>query len=292
NGAAGSFASSLAGTNTYFCRMMGNSFSPCLGPNSGAGTGTSYNAPGAGYPINFFRLNPYTSSMNYVNNLGWWSYNGLQVQLRKALSNGLTVTANYSLSHGMSNTGADNSNNQQNWLTLRNESLDRRPSIFDQRHTISGYATYDLPIGKGKKIDLQPKWLDLVAGGWTTGQIVQFATGTPTQIGGSYATFNNFFNSGVQLAPGVSLSEFSDVLHNTTLQKINQAGGAPQVNRGNVTDLQRLGVPASWVASDGRANQQFITWDTTPGTMGQLLFIPNVHTWAWNMSLSKTYHVT
>jgi hypothetical protein len=291
NGSAGSFANAL-NTNTYFCRLMGNSFSPCLGPNSGAATGQSYNAPGAGFPINFFRVNPYTTSMNYVDDVGFWSYEGLQLQLRKTFSRGLTSTVNYSWSHGMSNTGADNATQSQNFNTLRNEKLDRRPSPFDQRHTVSSYTTYDLPIGKGKLVNLGNKWLDMAFGEWTTGQIFQFSTGAPVQIGGAYSTFNTFAPTGIQLPPGVSLSEFSDIVRNTSMQKINQGGGAFQVNRGNVTDLQRLAVPVSWVAGDGRANQQLIGWNTTPGTMGQILYIPNINNWAWNVSLMKNYRIT
>jgi hypothetical protein len=69
NGAAGSLAASLMGQN-YFCRMMGSSFAPCL-RNGIAPAGQSYNAPGAGYPINMFHLNPYTTTMNFVDDAGW-----------------------------------------------------------------------------------------------------------------------------------------------------------------------------------------------------------------------------
>jgi hypothetical protein len=294
NGAAGSLASSLT-ANTYFCRMMGNSFAPCLGPGSGAAAGQSYNAAGAGFPINFFRLNPYTTTMNYVDDLGWWDYNGLQVQLRKEFSHGLTVQFNYSWSHGMSNTGADNANNQQNWITLRDYSLDRRPSPFDQRHTVSSYMTYDLPVGKGRKFDMHNRILNTLIGGWTTSHIVQIATGQPVQIGGAYSTFNTFAAQGVQLAPGVTLEDFNNMLRGISFQKVNgrDAAGDPRLNRGtNFTDQQRLAVPLDLIAPDGRVNQKYITWNTTPGTIGQLLYVPNKNAWSWNAALMKDYQFT
>ncbi len=293
NGSAGSFANALTG-NTYFCRMMGNSFSPCLGPNSGAPAGTSFNAAGAGYPINFFRLNPYTSTMNYVDDVGWWDYNGLQVQVRHSFSRGLTFTANYSWSHGMSNLGVDNANNQQNFITLRNESLDRRPSPFDQRHTISSFVTYDLPIGKDRKLNLTNKWLDRLVGGWTTSQIFQFATGTPVQIGGAYSTFNTFAPTGVTLAPGVTLDELNSMLRDVTFQKLNgtDKSGDPRLNRGTTfTDQARIAVPLDLIASDGRASQNFLVWNSTPGTIGSILYVPNINTWGWNAALMKTFKV-
>jgi hypothetical protein len=292
NGAAGSLASSLTG-NTYFCRMMGNSFSPCLLPGGGAAAGQSYNAPGAGYPINFFRLNPYTTTMNYVDDIGWWSYNGLQVQLRKEFSRGLTGTFNYSWSHGLANTGADNANNTANWTTLRNYSLDRRPSIFDQRHTISSYMTYDLPIGNGRKLNLGNKWVNMVFGGWTTSHIFQFATGTPAAITGAYSTYNTFAPQGVQLAPGVTLDQINSMLRGVDFQKVNgrDSSGDPRLNRANFTDLQRLGVPLDLIAPDGRANQKYLVWNTTPGAIGQLLYVPNKNTWAWNAALMKNFQL-
>ena len=51
NGQAGSLANTLATNRDFFCRMVGTSFEPC---------GTSYGA-GAGYPINFWRANPFAT---------------------------------------------------------------------------------------------------------------------------------------------------------------------------------------------------------------------------------------
>ena len=292
NGAAGSFASTLTGQN-YFCRMMGNSFSPCLRPGI-APTGLSYNAAGAGYPINFFRLNPYTTTMNYVDDAGWWSYNALQVQLRKAYSHGLTWILNYTWSHGLSNTGADDPMLNQNWATLRNKSLDRRPSPFDMRHTISTFVTYDLPVGKGKLLNVSRTWLDHLVGGWTTSSVFSFNTGQPVRLGGNFNTFNTFAPTGVSLAPGVTLDQISAMFRGQDMQKVNGVGGSdPRVNRGtNANDWTRLGVPLGLISADGRANQNYIVWNTTPGAIGQLLYIPGKNNFNWNMALTKTFSIT
>ncbi len=54
NGQAGDFASSMAGSSTYLCNLVGSaSFSPC------ALNGVAN--PGHGYPINFFQANPYNA---------------------------------------------------------------------------------------------------------------------------------------------------------------------------------------------------------------------------------------
>src|SRR5262249_22627565 len=58
-GVAGTLANSLASNSstTTFCRMVGNKIPQC------AAAGFNYATP---YPINFFRANPYISTLNYV----------------------------------------------------------------------------------------------------------------------------------------------------------------------------------------------------------------------------------
>jgi hypothetical protein len=80
NGEAGGLANTLATNQNYVCRMFGNNFSPCARVLPAA------NAPGT-YPLNFFLLNPFVSGrMALVDNGGWSSYNGLQIQFRQRLS--------------------------------------------------------------------------------------------------------------------------------------------------------------------------------------------------------------
>src|SRR6185312_5711473 len=273
NGAAGTLAAALTGQN-YFCRMMGNSFAPCLRSGIAPTAGQSYDAPGAGYPINFFRLNPYTTTMNYADDSGWADYNALQIQLRKTVTRGITGTFNYTWSHSMANTAADNANNQQSWTTWRNPSLDRRPSPFDLRHTISAFINYDLPLGTGRFFNLSNKWLDRLVGGWTASSIVTFSTGAPSALAGNYQTVNTSAATGVVLADGVSLADISDMFHGQTMQKINQTGNADgRLNRAATNDYTRLAVPVDLVGPDGRANPKYLTWNTTAGYLGQSLYV-------------------
>ena len=277
-GAAGALANTLAANQNYVCRMFGNSFSPCTQARIQPSATQSYNAPGSGYPINFFVANPYssngtTNTLAYVDDSGWSSYNGLQIQLRKQFSHGLTWSTNYTYSKSLTNLPADSSIQNADYLTWRNTSLDRRPSLFDQKHAFQTFGTYDLPIGKGKKLAINNRILDSLIGGWTTGSILQWSTGTPFQLSGGFNTFNNQA-SGVQLAPGVTLDEIAAMFHDQPLQKINQTGNSnPLLARAGATDLTRLGVPLSLVGPDGRANPQFIVPNSTPGTLGQILYI-------------------
>jgi hypothetical protein len=62
--------------------------------------------------------------------------------------------------------------------------------------------------------------------------------------------------------------------------------------RVGTTDLQRLAVDPKLIGPDGRANPQFLIPNTTPGEFGQLLFLRDRNTFVWNVSLTKTFHVT
>jgi hypothetical protein len=292
-GAAGSLAGTLATNQNYVCRMFGNSFNPCTQARIQPSSTQSYNAPGAGYPINFFVLNPYSAgNLLYVDDSGWSSYNGLQIQLRKQFSRGLTWTTNYTFSKSLTNLPADGSIQAADYLTWRNQALDRRPSLFDQKHVLQTFGTYELPIGKGKKFAINNRIVDSLLGGWTAGSIIQFATGTPFQLSGGFNTFNNQA-SGVQLAPGVTLDDIAAMFRGQTLQKINQTGNSNSLlARAGATDQTRLGVPLSLIGPDGRANPQVIVPNTTPGSLGQILYIYGKNSFNWDASITKNFKIT
>ena len=291
NGEAGALANTLAANQNYVCRMFGNTFSPCLRIDA------RYNAAGP-YPINFFLLNPYgvgangNSRISYVDDTGWHSYNGLQIQFRQRLSHGVNLTANYTLSKSMTNLAADGQNQSLDFSTLRGIGNDRRISQFDARHVIQIYGTYDLPIGRGRKLSVDNRILDGAVGGWTFGSIFVFNTGFPIQLialqpnGQPFQTFNATSNSaagGVRLAPGVTLKQIQDMFNSSRTRLVGRVG---------TTDLQRLAVDPKLVGPDGRANPQFLMLNTTPGEFGQLLFLRDRNTFQWDVSITKSFHLT
>jgi carboxypeptidase family protein len=283
-GAAGALANTLATNQDYVCRMFGNSFSPCVRKDS------KYNAPGA-YPINFFLLNPYaignnTGRLNYVDDTGWHSYNGLQVQFRQRLSKGLNWTTNYTWSKSLTNLSADSQNQSRDFITLRNIDLDRRLSQFDITHVIQAFGTYDLPIGRGRGLVVNNRILDGVVGGWTIGSIFVFNTGQPIQLSGGFETVNSLSNNpgrnGVRLAPGVTLDQ---------IQEMFDAERTRLTGRVGTTDLQRLAVDPKLIGPDGRANPQYLIPNSTPGEFGQLLFLRDKNDFQWDMSVTKTFKI-
>lgn len=280
NGEAGALANTLATNQNYVCRMFGNSFSPC------ARVLPTANVPGV-YPINFFLLNPFVAGrMNFVDNGGWHGYNGMQVQFRQRLGQGLNWNMNYTLSKSLTNLAADGQNQNLDYVTLRNPGLNKRISQFDIRHVIQTFGTYELPIGQGKALSLNNKLLDNLVGGWTLGNIFVFNTGQPIQLSGGFATVNNSNNptiNGVRLAPGVTLAQ---------IQKLFDAPLTRLTGRAGITDLQRLAVDPSLIGPDGRANPAFLLPNTTPGEFGDLLFLRDKNTFQWDASLTKSFRIT
>jgi hypothetical protein len=279
-GAAGALANTLATNQNYVCRMFGNQFSPCLRIDP------RYSAAGP-YPINFFMLNPFVAGrLNYVDDTGWHSYNGLQIQVRNRFANAVNWTTNYTWSKSLTNLAADNQNQSLDFTTLRHVGLDRRESQFDLRHVFQSYGTYDLPVGRGRLLSIDNRIVDGFIGGWTIGSVFVFNTGQPIQLTGGFQTVNNTNNpsaSGVRLAPGVTLEQ---------IQKMFDAPLTRLTNRAGITDLQRLAVDPQLIGPDGRANPAFLLPNTTPGEFGDRLFIRDKNTFQWDMSMTKNFTIT
>ena len=293
-GAAGSFAQSLATNQIYVCRMFGSNFSPCTQARVQPSASQSYAAPGSAYPINTFLLNPYSAgSLEVVNDSGWTSYNGLQVKLRKQYSSGLVWTTNFTYAKSLANNWADSANQGYDYLTLRNLNLNRRPSQFDQTFDWQNFGSYELPVGRNKKLNLSNRKLDALFGGWVAGFITEFNTGAPVQITGGSATFNNQ-GSGVILGPGVTLDQINDLFHsNANYQKVNQVGNSNSLlARANANDTTRLALPLNWLDPSGKANPAMIQANNVPGTLGQLLFIHGMNNFTFNASMTKNFRIT
>lgn len=187
----------------------------------------------------------------------------------------------------MTNLPVDNQNQSVDFLTLRNFDTTRRESVFDIRHTIQATGTYDLPIGRGKLLNLDNKVLNAVFSGWTLGSIFVFNTGQPVQLTGGFGTVNNSNNpgvSGVQLAPGVTLKQIEKMFHAVRVP-------LTALGRPGAGTTQFLAVDSSLIGPDFRANPAFIQPNRTPGSFGQVLFIRDRNTFSLDNSIMKEIRI-
>jgi len=273
NGQVGTFANQLAGNNnstpSYFCHLVGTNFAPC------AATG-GYTGAGAGYPINFFQANPYKpgTGTNWMSNAGYSNYNALQVDLRQANWHGLQGDLNYvwSKSLGLAAASGDYTASSGALYTLRNLRLSYTPSSFDIRQVTHAYGTYDLPFGKGKAFLSNGNMMNRLVGGFSVGTVITFQTGAPFRVTGGYATYNASADGGVTLN-GVTPSQ---------LQASVGVHRVPGRTTANLIDPKYLST-----ATGGTANYSYLAPNTTPGTIGNILFLHGPTAFSQNLALTK-----
>jgi hypothetical protein len=262
-GQAGAIANTLAGTNTYLCRLVGAALPAC--------GSLGYNANGA-YPINVFQANPYAagSAINLLTDDSYSRYHGLQMQYRVRPSRGLNLTANYTYGKTITNRYYDGSALTVNYTTLRDKKYEEGPNVFDLRHAFQSFATYELPFGKGRTFDPGNGLLDQIVGGWNVSAIVRVQSGRPFLLTSGRNTYNQR-DAGVVLN-GISVDD---------LQKMVQVRPGPA---GSVFFLD-----SKLIGPDGRANSQYLLSPTTPGELGQRVFLYGPGFWNADIGLSKRF---
>jgi hypothetical protein len=271
-GAAGAMANNLAGNQAFVCNMFGATFSPC------AARGVT--GPGAGFPINFWQVNPFATgrAVNYEDSSGHSSYNALQTEFRQRAIHGMQFSVNYTLAHSLGllsqNAIQGMATGASLYYTNRDFRLNYGPSAFDIRHVLHISGTFDLPFGKGRRFVNNNKLADEVIGGWTLGTITTFQTGTPVVLNGGYLTVNEK-DPGVVFQNGLTVSEVQSsmgVYHT----------GSPWAYYIN----------PKYIASNGQANYTAIAPENTPGQMGYHPFLYGPHWLGWDLSLNKAFPIT
>ena len=135
------------------------------------------NAAAAGLPANFFTANPTTPNQGAFlrQNGGQTSYDSMQIEVRRRLSQGFQVTGSYV--KGVRNTWA--------WNSLREETWHEIPSTVGPDQAIKVNWTYELPFGRGRQFGTDAsKLVDALIGGWEFHGLGRFQSGPKFNIGG------------------------------------------------------------------------------------------------------------
>ena len=158
---------------------------------------------------NFFLANPNASFAQALTNGSFSNYNSLQAEIRRRMSKGLMLQANYTFSKAITDSGGSQSTLEA-YRTFRNIRLDRARASFDQTHRFIGNFIYELPFGAGRRwMNNNIPVVSQVLGGWSMGGIVNWQTGPPLGVFSGRATFNQF-NVGLNPAQltGTSFEQF------------------------------------------------------------------------------------
>jgi hypothetical protein len=254
---------------------VGASFTPCA-------TNVGFTGVGAGFPINFFQVNPYATGIpaTVMSDAGWSNYNALQVDFRQRLWHGVQFDANYTWSHTLGTSTPNDWTGAYPSYTLRDLRHSYGPTLFDLRHVINIAGTVDLPFGKGRLFLNQGGVVDKIIGGWTVGSITTYRTGFPFRVLGGYCTFNNFGGGGCADG-GVNLT-------GVTRDELQNAMGVFKTSGQAFVEL----IDPQFRTAGVGANTSFITANTTPGTFTPPLWLYGPHGFYFDFSISKEIPIT
>lgn len=141
--------------------------------------------------------------------VGFSTYNAMMVSLQRSYSNGLLFNLHYTWSKSidMSVPELQNNNYGENG-GFTNGNVDRRNyknsyniSTNDIPHRFVGTVVYNLPFGKGRKYDMNNRFLNALVGGWNLGNVLMMQSGQPQ----SGFTGCNSLNGICDRVPGVDI---------------------------------------------------------------------------------------
>ena len=114
-----------------------------------------------------------------VENGGRGNYNSLGTKLTQRYSNGLTALVSYTWSKSIDTTSGIRTSDSDSLFSQDGRCMlcDRGLSAFDNRHRLVVSGLYDLPVGKGRKVDVKNGFVEAVVGGWQVGGISTWRSG-------------------------------------------------------------------------------------------------------------------
>jgi hypothetical protein len=140
---------------------------------------------------------PYYTAVTRLFPAGNLSFNAMTVKVEKRFTRGLTFLSAFTWSHAIDNVPPDPTLNQyqggpQGPVNPYDFGLNRGNSQTDVRRTFVLSATYELPVGRGKRWLNSSRPLDFLLGGWQLGGILTERDGTPFTV----ATAGGITNAG------------------------------------------------------------------------------------------------
>lgn len=142
---------------------------------------------------------PAFSAVNLYSYTAHAKYDSLIVKAQKQMSKGLTFLATYTWSKNEDSTWAASNflNASQNApQDVYNLKPEWARSVVDIPHRFTAAATYDLPVGRGKRLNVENRYLSFLVGDWSLNTITIIQSGSPLAI---YQDKNNNSSIGANL---------------------------------------------------------------------------------------------
>ncbi|HEX5085868.1 MAG TPA: carboxypeptidase regulatory-like domain-containing protein, partial [Blastocatellia bacterium] len=160
----------------------------------------------AGLPTTFFRPFPQFAGINVIDSNDYSAYHALQVMVQRKFARGLQFQGSYTLSKSLdtrsfdptftvAGTGNGQSASSTPFDNYRRY-LNYARSDFDRTHVFIGYATWELPFGKGGWIGAGSQGaVQRLIEGWNVNGVVTMQTGRPFTIYSGFNQLGNVLNS-------------------------------------------------------------------------------------------------
>lgn len=233
----------------------------------------------AGYPSNFWIVNPDATGGAYLTRNGFQStYNALVLDLRRRPSHGLEFDFNYAWSHGLTDDWQRNTNNATDAFTslrLPTNSM-KGPSPYDLRSVIKAYAVYELPFGAGHRLSSENGIVNRLISGWVFNAVNRWQTGRSAILFGGFDTFNQN-DGGVVIPGGLGALQSSLSVYKTATPAPGAVWYFPQSALG---------------AGGNFTNPQVLASCGTPGKFCQRAFIYGPQFFRADWSLQKNTKIT
>ncbi|MBS1790030.1 MAG: TonB-dependent receptor [Acidobacteria bacterium] len=112
------------------------------------------------------------------------NYNAASVKLTRRFGQGLSLNTSYTWSKSLDNSSGIRNQGFDSLFPQDSGCLrcERALSAFDTRHRFSLGGVYDLPVGRGKLLDVQNSFANVFVGGWQLSSNMTIQSGVPQTI--------------------------------------------------------------------------------------------------------------
>jgi hypothetical protein len=247
------------------------------------GLGYYYTVNDLAGSVKFFQ-NPNALGAEMLTNYSSSSYNSLQAQMHRRMKYGFVMEANYTFSKVLTDADGDVQSRLQDFLDINNPKIERSRANFDLTHMIKADGSYDLPFGKGRKLNVRK--LDRLIGGWNLGTALTWQSGAPFSILSGRGTNNrvsrSYYNTATTSLTGGQLG---------SVVKYQMTGNGPMVVTPSAINPDDGS--GSNIDGDPAYNGQ-VFFNPGPGTIGGLQRRMFDGPWTFGMDarLSKTVQIS
>ena len=166
-----------------------NVFGTSFGANNPALRAAAFAAPQNYLPYTQF------GSINYMSNTGHSTYHSGTVQFQKRYSQGVVLNSYYTFSKAIDDCDSD-TGTCTGVAPVENRNLNKARAGYDRTHVFVTSATYELPVGQGRKFLNHNKFLDYLVGGYELAWIQSVESGNPFGFTFSNSP-NNYYSSAI-----------------------------------------------------------------------------------------------